>query len=339
MRILFQGGWKSGRNEPGDREVVDEYCRSFARRTVKSSHTLVLAGYRQHESLIADEVVQAAREAGRNVKDYLTFLLPYRDNTIPPVGRVVRIPESAWWIEDRSFVVRQCDAVVAVGGGRGTFDCVEKAILAQKPVFVARALWSHAARAWEAHRTSFSYLEQDEPDVLDDINATADEWVDNVFRVLDRIAASKYPRRIFIVHGRDHARRDQLADLVKKLGFEPVILEKQGSRGLTIIEKLERDAPAVGFAFVLYDADDVGALAGQDPAPRARQNVVFEHGLLIGLLGRSRTCAIVSGGVEIPSDIQGILYERVDSVASSGLQIAKILSEADYDVDLRPLMS
>jgi predicted nucleotide-binding protein len=45
---------------------------------------------------------------------------------------------------------------------------------------------------------------------------------------------------------------------------------------------------------------------------RARQNVVFEHGYLIGKLGRSRFAAIVKNDVEIPNDISGIVYIAMD---------------------------
>jgi predicted nucleotide-binding protein len=42
----------------------------------------------------------------------------------------------------------------------------------------------------------------------------------------------------------------------------------------------------------------VGDLTGRY---RARQNVVFEHGYLIGKLGRSRVSAIIKDVVEIPN--------------------------------------
>ena len=41
---------------------------------------------------------------------------------------------------------------------------------------------------------------------------------------------------------------------------------------------------------------------------RARQNVIFEHGYLIGKLGRDRVCALVDGDIEYPSDINGVVY-------------------------------
>jgi predicted nucleotide-binding protein with TIR-like domain len=45
--------------------------------------------------------------------------------------------------------------------------------------------------------------------------------------------------RVFIVHGRDHGLKEAVARLTGKLGYEPVILHEQPSKGRTIIEKFE----------------------------------------------------------------------------------------------------
>ena len=85
--------------------------------------------------------------------------------------------------------------------------------------------------------------------------------------------------------------------------------------------------------FVLYTPDDIGGLRGSDGLPRARQNVVFEHGYLIAQLGRERVCALVAGDVEFPSDISGILYERFNNIDSEAIRIARVLKFAGYQVD------
>jgi len=54
--------------------------------------------------------------------------------------------------------------------------------------------------------------------------------------------------------------------------------------------------------------DDEGAIKGNAPSPRARQNVVLELGFFIGKLGRKNVAGIVVGEVERPSDVDGILY-------------------------------
>lgn len=47
--------------------------------------------------------------------------------------------------------------------------------------------------------------------------------------------------------------------------------------------------------------------------PRARQNVVFEHGYLISKLGREHVTALVKGNIEIPGDYSGVVYTPMDT--------------------------
>ena len=56
-----------------------------------------------------------------------------------------------------------------------------------------------------------------------------------------------------------------------------------------------------------------------------RQNVVFEHGYLIGKLGRNNVCALVKGDIELPNDISGIVYIQLDSNGSWKIPLAKEL--------------
>lgn len=118
--------------------------------------------------------------------------------------------------------------------------------------------------------------------------------------------------QIFIVHGHDEIAKLDVANFVTSLGLEPIILHMQASSGMTIIEKIEHYSN-VGFGIVLYTPCDVGqkvgGLIGQH---RARQNVVFEHGYLIGKLGRPRVSAVVKGAVETPNDISGVVYVGMD---------------------------
>lgn len=120
-------------------------------------------------------------------------------------------------------------------------------------------------------------------------------------------------KQVFIVHGHDDIAKLEMAAFVKELGLEPIILSQQASSGRTIIEKIEHYSN-VGFGVVLYTPCDVGAKVGAlASAYRARQNVVFEHGYLIGKLGRPRVAAIVKGQVETPNDISGVVYVPLDN--------------------------
>jgi predicted nucleotide-binding protein len=64
---------------------------------------------------------------------------------------------------------------------------------------------------------------------------------------------------------------------------------------------------------------------------RARQNVIFEFGYFVGKLGRNRVCCIYKEGVDIPSDLGGLTYKKVDdSVDPQAFSIIKELQAAGY---------
>ena len=83
----------------------------------------------------------------------------------------------------------------------------------------------------------------------------------------------------------------------------------------------------VEFGIVLYTPCDLGYVKGKkkEKKARARQNVVFEHGYLIGKLGRNNVCALVKGDIELPNDISGIVYIQLDSNGSWKIPLAKEL--------------
>jgi predicted nucleotide-binding protein len=138
----------------------------------------------------------------------------------------------------------------------------------------------------------------------------------------------------FVVHGHDTAVRESVARFLERLGLEAVILHEQPNMGRTVIEKFEGSAN-VGFAVVLLTSDDMGASKEESAElrPRARQNVVLEMGYFAGKLGRSRVCVLYESGVELPSDINGLVYT---SLTGDGwkLQLAKELKESGFAVDM-----
>lgn len=145
--------------------------------------------------------------------------------------------------------------------------------------------------------------------------------------------------KVFIVHGHDSNTRNEAELLMKQLGFEPVVLFKKVNEGDTIIEKLLRESKDVAFAIVLYTKCDEGkAVEDADLKPRARQNVVFEHGLMCGLLGRKRVVALVEEGVEFPGDLSGVVYIPLDAAKRWQLDVAREMKASGMKVDLNKLM-
>ena len=142
--------------------------------------------------------------------------------------------------------------------------------------------------------------------------------------------------KVFIVHGHDHAARDTVSEFVDNWNLIPIILDAQPNKGRTIIEKFEQCANEVSFAIVLFTPDDVGASEKNrgDLKPRARQNVIFELGYFIKALGRQRVCILYEGGVELPSDIQGIVYIPMDDAGRWRQKVIREMMAADLLVDM-----
>lgn len=136
--------------------------------------------------------------------------------------------------------------------------------------------------------------------------------------------------RVFVVHGHDGELKYAVARLVEKQGLEAIILSEQANKGKTIIEKFEENSDVSG-AICLFTADDLGrAKNDPDEQPRARQNVVFEAGYFMGKLGRAHVVIIAESGLELPSDMQGIVYTDKNNWE---VDVLKELKAMGYPID------
>lgn len=146
-----------------------------------------------------------------------------------------------------------------------------------------------------------------------------------------RVSSPSDSSKVFIVHGHDDLAKTMVARFIEKIGLKPIILHEQANQGMTIIEKIEANAD-VGYGIVLYTPCDYGGRHGTEQRNRARQNVVFEHGYLIGRIGRSNVSALVKGEIETPNDISGVVYLRMDADWQS--KIIKELKRCGYNPNL-----
>jgi predicted nucleotide-binding protein len=153
-----------------------------------------------------------------------------------------------------------------------------------------------------------------------------DDWTKALARALGGT-------KVFIVHGHDGSVKLEVADFLQRItGERPIILHEKADSGRTVIEKFEDYASEAGFAVVLLTADDVGSAKGAASLnPRARQNVVLELGFFYAALGRGRVVALYEDGVEIPSDIMGVLYKPLSG--NWHTELAKELRAAEIDID------
>lgn len=150
-------------------------------------------------------------------------------------------------------------------------------------------------------------------------------------------------KKVFIVHGRDDALIHEVQNFLYTLKLEGIVLNQHLNQGKTIIQKLLDLAldPQVGFGIVLYTPDDFGQISKEleqtsEMVARARQNVIFEHGLLVGKLGMSRVIALKKSDkfLEMPNDLSGVIYQQYDLNGSWKYRVAKEMKAQGYDIDL-----
>jgi predicted nucleotide-binding protein len=161
----------------------------------------------------------------------------------------------------------------------------------------------HLTTFWGAGRIRIGdapyeeYYEQEDAQELERRIKVLDSLIDQIDTELqfskssvvtgDLASNSAEPRqgKVFLVHGHDAPARHEVARFLERLGQGVIVLREQPNQGRTVIEEFENYAD-VEFAVVLLTPDDAGG-----PAPvtspdelrsRARQNVIFELGYLIG---------------------------------------------------------
>jgi hypothetical protein len=149
---------------------------------------------------------------------------------------------------------------------------------------------------------------------------------------------SPISERVFVVHGHDDLAKSAVEQFLIEQGLVPVVLHRQPDQGMTVIEKFEQYAD-VGFAIVLLTPDDIAFPATTDDLTRdsgtlrARPNVLFEFGYFVGRLGRDRVCCLYTGGVDLPSDLAGLLYKQyVRAPDEVFYELLKELRAAGYEI-------
>lgn len=126
----------------------------------------------------------------------------------------------------------------------------------------------------------------------------------------------RMPNRVFVVHGQNDAVRTAVVEVLKQVGLEAIVLHEQPNMGRHLLTKFIEEADLITFAVVLMTDDDIGTFKGGSLAPRARQNVILELGYFLSHLGQQRVCALITPGLETPSDFDGIVYIRMDAAGN-----------------------
>jgi len=136
------------------------------------------------------------------------------------------------------------------------------------------------------------------------------------------------PNRVFVVHGQNEAARSALIKMLTTVGLEPIVLHEQPNMGRHLLTKFIEEAELVTFAIVAMTDDDMGGREEGKLFPRARQNVILELGYFLSHLGQERVCALITPGLETPSDFDGIVYIKMDSAGNWEKELLRELRAA-----------
>ncbi len=156
-------------------------------------------------------------------------------------------------------------------------------------------------------------------------------------------AGTDRTRQVFLVHGRNDEIKQAVAGLLERSGpHEVTVLNERPSDRRMLVEQFVEHAAESRYAVVLLTADDVGAPrldSAREPyfSPRARQGVVFEMGVLVAALTPRCICVLYEDGVELPCDLDGIAYVRLDLAGTWQSKLLLHLRAAGFDYDLNSL--
>jgi hypothetical protein len=123
------------------------------------------------------------------------------------------------------------------------------------------------------------------------------------YRVGEKIENEERPKRVFISHGRSKEWYKVQAYIEKDINLATLELAQEPIHGRTVLQKLNDEASRCGYAVIVMTGDDI---VGEDI--RARENVMHEIGFFQGKYGLQNVTLLHEEGVNIPSNIHGLVY-------------------------------
>jgi hypothetical protein len=324
MRIAITGSWRPAKNKAEARRWKLRDERGFQQATRLLGAQLARLGHRLVVATDAPRTADcgavegAARIAARSKSLSLPVvdLLRADANAFeklaikrPGFLNLRSAPESP--TVAKLYQVQRADVVLALGGADKTLEAIIAAAASGKrvvPVGCFGGAAEQAVKIFEAMAGSWG-PHVPSSDVLGPLATT---WSPGCVELILRGLGVRYPR-ILIVHGRDLDSRTQLANLLIRYGMPPSIMALEEARGRSLPEKFEEMAQTVDAAIALVTPDDIGRLRNGSRTGirnRARQNVWVEFGWFWGALGRPRVLLLGKEGVEMPSDLSGLIVEQ-----------------------------
>jgi len=153
---------------------------------------------------------------------------------------------------------------------------------------------------------------------------------DNQYRTLinpsDVEILLEYVPKVFIAHGGESKALEKLCNFLKALGIEPVVAEVEPSGGRLTEGQVDECMADADCAIILATYGYIVDKKTGDKHPRL--NVVDELGRCRKTFA-NRTILLLQSGVELPSNVSGIVYEQfvTQSMDKAFIKVAKELTK------------
>ena len=138
------------------------------------------------------------------------------------------------------------------------------------------------------------------------------------------IKATRNPKTVFVIHGRNEMLRKSLFKLLKAIGLEPKewkeIIRETGKPLPYTLEAVEKGLETAGAVVALWSGDDIARLrlehtepeqAPEPETPQVRPNVIFETGLALAK-DKSNVVILHVGETRRVSDLDGLNHVSIN---------------------------
>lgn len=123
-------------------------------------------------------------------------------------------------------------------------------------------------------------------------------------RIGNNIEEKEKEHRVFISHGRSNEWHKIQNYLEKDLSIPTLELAQEPNLGRTVLQKLNEEAAKCTVAVIVMTGEDLT----EEGEVRARENVMHEIGYFQGRYGLKNVVLLHEQGVNIPSNIHGLVY-------------------------------
>lgn len=187
MKILYQGGFKQRNDDIYRKTDFLKYIDEFARQLVRYNHQVVLTDDWEYDNLIAEKVLENLNGDLKASRKYVLYYLSERVKSVPSIGMVKKYKAPKYWTNERTIQTQFSDCLLVIGGGKGTGDCMEKAFLSKKPIFIAYSVSDYPSTVWDEHAGNYFYLKEGDSDFITDLNQTPEDFFFEVFNVINQL--------------------------------------------------------------------------------------------------------------------------------------------------------